>query len=72
MKPNAKQTRVGVLIKEQVNFWSYTNDISSPTHSCDIDEVVDNAVFYDEISEPEAEKLKTHLHALLEYFRSLK
>ena len=42
MKPTAKQKKICDLIVEQAKFWQSTNDITSPTHLCDIEESVNN------------------------------
>jgi len=63
MKPTKAQLEVINFIKDQVNFWEGTNDLSSPTHLCDIDECL-NAL-EDTIDLPEHRK--DRLRDLMQY-----
>lgn len=38
MKPSKIQKCLCDTIRSHVNFWKYTNDITSPTHTSDIEE----------------------------------
>jgi len=38
MKPSEIQKYLCDIIRSQVNYWKYTNDITSPTHTSDIEE----------------------------------
>ena len=40
MKPNKAQLQVIKAIKDTFSFWEGSNDITSPTHECDIDETL--------------------------------
>ena len=40
MKPNKSQIKVIKVIKDTMSFWEGSNDIDSPTHECDIDEIL--------------------------------
>lgn len=61
MKANKIQKYLCDVIHSQQNFWKYTNDITSPTHLNDIEEVcfaqLDNLIS-DEDREEFEEKLK--------------
>ena len=54
MKPTDIQKKICDLIIEQAHFWKVTNDITSPTHLCDIEESVNNT---DELSDSDKETL---------------
>jgi hypothetical protein len=72
MKPIEKQILVINKIKGQLNFWATTNDIQSPTHFCDNDEIFDSLVLFDEITELDATKLKDQLNELLIVIRGIR
>jgi hypothetical protein len=72
MKPSEKQILVIEKVKAQVNFWKTTNDIQSPTHFSDNDQVFDSLVLFDEISELDATKLKDQLNELLTVIRGIR
>lgn len=38
MKPSERQKYLCDTIRSHVNFWKHTNDITSPTHTSDIEE----------------------------------
>jgi len=71
MRPTDKQKAVAKLIQDQAVFWSGTNDISSPTHYCDIDECIGNEVLDETITEKEAVVLEKHLNMLLSFIKKL-
>ena len=71
MKPNKKQIRAWEEIRSQMGFWQYTNDINSPTHSCDIDEMMRNYVVFGDFTESEADELNVKLQDLLQFVQSL-
>ena len=54
MKPTDTQKKICDLIIAQAHFWKATNDITSPTHLCDIEESVNNT---DELSDSDKETL---------------
>lgn len=72
MKPNKKQIKVCEIIESQGNFWGATNDINSPTHWCDIEEVLGNSVLFEELEQAEATELETRLEELFTFVKSLK
>ncbi len=72
MQPNKKQIKVCKIISDQAEFWKGTNDITSPTHGCDIGETLNNSVLFDELTDSEADELETKLIDLLCFVRSLK
>ena len=71
MKPTAQQQAVAELISEQGKFWMVTNDISSPTHSCDIEESINLLQGEGIIEDKQAAVLDTKLHELLALIRNL-
>jgi len=71
MKPTNKQKEVAKIIKDQASFWGSTNDINSPTHHCDIDECVGNAVFFEIITKQEANELEIKLRDLFVFVKKL-
>ncbi len=71
-KPNRKQIAIAKLIESQANFWQTTNDINSPTHTCDISEIISNLVTFNEISQEEAHKLENILNDLYYFIKNLK
>lgn len=74
MKPNNKQIKICELITEQTQFWQSTNDINSPTHYNDIEETIDNAIFFDDelFSKDEGNILKEKLFDLYNFVKSIK
>jgi hypothetical protein len=72
MKSNKKQILVCEEIISQASFWISTNDISSPTHSCDISEMMRNHVVFNDLTDEEASELETKLNDLYYFVRSLK
>jgi hypothetical protein len=55
-KVNEKQKRVIAYLKEQLELWEHTNDISSPTHGCEIQSYsgkLDDVLYNLEIAELE-------------------
>ena len=69
MKATTKQKYLCKLIIDTVRWMQTTNDLSSPTHSCDIDEQLSNAVLFEDITEEESIKLNNILHDILEFIR---
>ena len=60
MKANNLQIAICKLIKEQADFWMSSNDITSPTHLCDIDETI-TAELDDMVSDEEKEAISQEL-----------
>lgn len=71
MKPTVLQTKVIELCEGQLAFWKGTNDISSPTHFCDIDSDFDNFSINNNISEEKLWSVKKSLEKLLKDIRDL-
>jgi hypothetical protein len=71
MKPNKKQIKACEEISSQAKFWISTNDLSSPTHSCDIEEMMSGLVAFGDLTEDEASELEVKLIDLLIFVRSL-
>jgi len=69
MKPNNKQKLISNIIKTQALFWLNTNDINSPTHSCDVEEEINNHVLFNKLNDDEANELK---EMILELYYFLK
>lgn len=72
MKPNKKQIKACEEIKSQALFWISTNDITSPTHGCDISEMTNNLAIFGNLTESEADELESKLFDLLCFIRTLK
>jgi len=72
MKPNKKQLLVGKIIEQQARFWQSTNDITSPTHTCDIGEFISNEVVFGNLLDEEAAELEEKLIDLYFFVRNLK
>ena len=68
MKPTEKQIMVCDIIKDQLSFWKSTNDLSSPTHSCDISETLQEE---DRLTEMQKDELDVLLTDLLCFVRSI-
>lgn len=69
MKANTKQISACEEIRSQARFWISTNDLSSPTHFCDISECLNGN---DLLTESEADELENKLIDLLTFVKSLK
>jgi hypothetical protein len=65
MKANDKQKAICDLIISQANFWKSTNDITSPTHYCDIEESINILILDEIIDEREVSLLTEQLITLL-------
>jgi hypothetical protein len=72
MKPNDKQKKIIDLIKGQVSFWLSTNDISSPTHYCDIDQDCVGLTLENDLTEEQAEELAVKISDLFTFVKNLK
>ena len=71
-KPNDKQKEIAHLVEMQGAFWQQTNDINSPTHCCDIDEVTNNLVTFGTLTEDEADTLNMSLATIYDLLLRLK
>lgn len=71
MKPTELQKEVIDLCISELNFWKNTNDITSPTHSCDIDEEINKLVCEDKITEIQAARISGGLHSLWHTIRCM-
>lgn len=63
MKPNRLQKEICDVIKCEASFWQNTNDITSPTHLCNIGEEI-NLLSIFSISEELSSELKSLLENL--------
>lgn len=63
MKPNRLQKEICDVIKCEASFWQNSNDITSPTHLCDIDIEVNQLCIFS-ISEEDSNELKSLLENL--------
>ena len=68
MKPNKTQQYICDVIRSQQDYWKHTNDITSYTHLCDIEEEC-NAQLDDLLSEEEIEELASKLQDLYWFIR---
>lgn len=68
MKPNKIQQHICDVIRSQQDYWEHTNDITSYTHLCDIEEEC-NAQLDDLLSEEEIEELASKLQDLYWFIR---
>ena len=55
----------------QLSWWANSNDINSPTHSCDIEGEINNFVIDDKITEPKAQELSSALQRLLHTIKGI-
>jgi len=67
MKPTENQQKLAELVKGQAEFWIETNDISSPTHLCDLEQDIDEIEF---LSEDEKSKFCDMLLGILNFIRN--
>lgn len=72
MKASEKQIKVMEMCRGQLHFWMTSNDIQSPTHFCDNDEIVSNMTLFDGISELDEQKLRDQLNELLTVIRGIR
>lgn len=72
MKPNPKQILVCNFCKGIIDTWIKTNDINSPTHFVDIEEIVNAEVFFSNLDESLSEELSDKLGDLLNVIRKYK
>lgn len=72
MKATKKQQVVIGFCKSQLSFWETSNDIKSPTHFCDNEEVFNSLQFDDVISNDSAKKLTDVMDELLTIIRNIK
>lgn len=72
MKPTDKQKAVCDLIIAEAKFWQSTNDITSPSHGCEISTDLSNMVLNEEITDDEAELLEEAIRNLYYTIRNLK
>lgn len=67
MKPNRLQKEICDAIKHEASFWQNTNDITSPTHLCDIYEEINLLSISEELSS-ELKSLLENLYWLIRKF----
>lgn len=72
MKINSKQKRVCDFIIGQVQWWSDSNDIDSPSHMCELDNRLDDLENEGVINDNQANGLNAWLTNLLVEIRRLK
>lgn len=72
MKPTKLQQEVAKLIADEVMFWYHSNDIESPSHSCEIDSSVDNLELWNDMSIENITRLKDTLTDLYWIIRNIK
>lgn len=70
MKPTPRQLLLLEEIQNQANFWTNTNDISSPTHYCDIEEEVKKLELDDVLTKAEAKKFEDLLGDLFDFVKT--
>lgn len=70
MKSTDTQKAVCNALIDQLEFWRDTNDIDSPTHTCDIDECYSRNL-EECLSESELEKFRDMTYNLLGFVREL-
>ena len=68
MKTNNTQRHICDVIHSQCDFWRHTNDITSPTHICDIHEEIFSKLS-DEINDSDAEEFGNILESLYWFIR---
>lgn len=70
MKPSPKQKEIILQVRNILSFWILSNDINSPTHLSDIDEIFNSMTFLSQIrpsgtiTEEEVEPIKEKLKEL--------
>jgi hypothetical protein len=67
MEPTDKQKKLIKVVKMQAEFWESTNDITSPTHLCDIDETINLEL---DLSEEDTNKFSELLQGLYFFIRN--
>jgi hypothetical protein len=72
MKPTELQQEVAKLIADEARFWYHSNDIESPSHSCEIDLSVDNLGLWNNLPKEQIHQLKYMLNDLYWFIRDLK
>ena len=68
MKANRIQQEICDVIRSQASFWKDSNDISSPTHLCDIDEELFSQLL-DDVSDDDRYRLGRMLEKLYWFVR---
>lgn len=66
-KPNEKQIAIAKMISSQAHFWATTNDISSPTHWCDLEESVQTLVNDDVLDKEDGRVLLEGLEGIFDH-----
>lgn len=72
MKPSSKQIALAKLIEAEASGWQSSNNITSPTHYCDIRTEVGNFALFNNIDDATADKIEEALSALFTLVRNLK
>lgn len=67
MKPTETQQKLAEIVKGHSSFWMSTNDISSPTHICDLGNEIDALEF---LSEGEKSEFCDMLLGILDFIKS--
>lgn len=68
MEATEFQRRICNKIKRQVDYWSWTNDITSPTHISDIREEL-RTEFMDDMTDEEIDQLIFRIESLYHFIR---
>ncbi len=71
MKPTIKQKEVIDAVLNVVKFFKSTNDINSPTHICDIDEVISMEELEENITKEEGDVLTIALSNIYNVIRNI-
>lgn len=72
MKATDRQKDIIKVAELQAQFWNDSNDLDSPTHLCDIDEMVSNLSFDNILSDEDSKELSEILQNLYFFIRNHK
>lgn len=72
MKATDRQKDIIKVVELQAQFWNDSNDLDSPTHLCDIDEMVNNLSFDNILSDEDSKELGEILQNLYFFIRNHK
>jgi hypothetical protein len=71
MKPTSKQIRVINFLRELLNVWENSNDISSPSHNGDILETIYARGLDSELTQEQIDYLEGDIWFLLNFIRQI-
>jgi len=70
MKATPRQQKLIEEVQNQASFWMNTNDITSPTHYCDIEEEVRKLEMDDLLTKADAKKFEDLLGDLYDFIKT--